>query len=425
VPIAVVAGALDVVVIHPVSVIDDACDDVRNIVWDDSGLGYVSRCGAAPYRIVATAVVFPTCWAARAMFAIPSARARRAREQSAAELRALRIKAFVRDIASPTSHVRIAAARDLPTDERDWRGVPVIPRVVAACTTFESDAEFCTAAMTSLNDGAVRHMKDGAAAYPGQVDGGLALIDRTARLAARKEPGLRKAALALLRAFADAPHLMRLRRAAHAKLFALYDLYVKEVDHVSEMTCCGRVPAWRPPGTAVVDLVMARHVVFSLERRGSPAYAAWIEFLYQLHVLEAEPGLAARAVREGWRAASGVGKDWGQRVYWLLAGERPRVGPDEAKRVARTVLGVRTPTEHERRLLFARPGIARKIAEEALKTKLDGGRRLEVTELIGEFRTQEAAVRFVDGLAGLSDEEFAIFRDSMCGTFGRPAPRRP
>jgi len=72
-PVGVGALAVDAVVIHPVSVLDDAYRDTeralwRHFDWEDS---YVTECAKLVPRTALSPVVFTFMWTARSVFDIP------------------------------------------------------------------------------------------------------------------------------------------------------------------------------------------------------------------------------------------------------------------------------------------------------------------------------------------------------------------
>lgn len=68
-PVGIVAGILDVFIVHPISVIPEAAADVRRIVWKpNSKSGYVTIMGAIPFKLIATPVFFTIDWLLRSAF---------------------------------------------------------------------------------------------------------------------------------------------------------------------------------------------------------------------------------------------------------------------------------------------------------------------------------------------------------------------
>ena len=70
VPAGVAAGVLDAFVVHPITVVDEAYDDVHDVLWEEWPEGYVMRWGSVPYRALASPLVFGVSFAGRAVFDI-------------------------------------------------------------------------------------------------------------------------------------------------------------------------------------------------------------------------------------------------------------------------------------------------------------------------------------------------------------------
>ena len=69
-PVGVVAGATDAVVLHPLSQIDDAWEDTCEVVWDFKGNTDFRTVLLVPLSAVATPVVFGVTWCFRSVFDI-------------------------------------------------------------------------------------------------------------------------------------------------------------------------------------------------------------------------------------------------------------------------------------------------------------------------------------------------------------------
>ncbi len=78
-PLGIVAGLIDVFIIHPISVIPDATRDVRRWIWrPQSKSGYVTIIGSIPFKLLATPPVFLIDWLGRSAFDLSrSSRTRR------------------------------------------------------------------------------------------------------------------------------------------------------------------------------------------------------------------------------------------------------------------------------------------------------------------------------------------------------------
>lgn len=67
-PIGIVAGATDAIVLHPLSQIDDAWLDTVDVVWDFDDSTEFRTVLLVPLSAVATPVVFGVTWLFRAVF---------------------------------------------------------------------------------------------------------------------------------------------------------------------------------------------------------------------------------------------------------------------------------------------------------------------------------------------------------------------
>ncbi len=69
-PVAAATLAVDALVVHPYSVVDDALEDTRDALWDDFDWDtqYATECFTLPWRAVLTPIVFGFDWLGRAIF---------------------------------------------------------------------------------------------------------------------------------------------------------------------------------------------------------------------------------------------------------------------------------------------------------------------------------------------------------------------
>ena len=72
VPLGTVAGATDMVLVHPVSVIPDAADDVYQLYWKPREMDWLRKVLLYPVYAIATPPTFAGDWLARSLFAIGS-----------------------------------------------------------------------------------------------------------------------------------------------------------------------------------------------------------------------------------------------------------------------------------------------------------------------------------------------------------------
>ena len=69
-PVALGAGAVDAVILHPTSQFDDAWWDTQRAIWDFEGSSDFRKVLLMPLSAVATPVVFGVTWSFRAVFDI-------------------------------------------------------------------------------------------------------------------------------------------------------------------------------------------------------------------------------------------------------------------------------------------------------------------------------------------------------------------
>jgi len=72
IPIGTVAGAVDMVLIHPVCVIPDAADDVYELYWKPRDMDFLRKSLMVPISIVLTPPTFVGDWLLRSIFDIRS-----------------------------------------------------------------------------------------------------------------------------------------------------------------------------------------------------------------------------------------------------------------------------------------------------------------------------------------------------------------
>ena len=70
-PLGLLAGAADLVVVHPVSVVDDAWKDTVELCWTPRDESRFRRAVLLPLAILGTPVIFTGDWLGRALFDIP------------------------------------------------------------------------------------------------------------------------------------------------------------------------------------------------------------------------------------------------------------------------------------------------------------------------------------------------------------------
>ena len=73
-PVGVVAGLADAVVVHPSTQFDDAWGDTVEFLWEGDDQSAFRRVVMAPLRAAATPVVYALVWTSRAVFDISDRR---------------------------------------------------------------------------------------------------------------------------------------------------------------------------------------------------------------------------------------------------------------------------------------------------------------------------------------------------------------
>jgi len=67
-PIGIVAGLIDVFIIHPISQIPESYTDTKSSLWDQTYNGYFTEMGSFPLRLGMTPVIFSISWLMRSAF---------------------------------------------------------------------------------------------------------------------------------------------------------------------------------------------------------------------------------------------------------------------------------------------------------------------------------------------------------------------
>ena len=106
-PVAAVTLIADAVVIHPISVVDDAVEDTRDALWDefDWDAEYATECFKLPWRATLTPIVFGFDFLGRALFDIPPHGHREEARAEKAEVLAEAVKLFDQGLVAEASVV--------------------------------------------------------------------------------------------------------------------------------------------------------------------------------------------------------------------------------------------------------------------------------------------------------------------------------
>ena len=70
-PVGLVAGVLDMVIVHPATVFDDAWGDTKQLLWTPRDESRFRRAIMLPLATIATPFVYLGDWLGRALFDIP------------------------------------------------------------------------------------------------------------------------------------------------------------------------------------------------------------------------------------------------------------------------------------------------------------------------------------------------------------------
>ena len=297
-PSGLVAGVADVVLVHPVSVMDDAWFQTASAVWEPAGRGYVTECALFPLRSVATPPFWALNWMSRSIFDIPRWPPSPARLE--------------RDLQNDDAGLRMLAVRDLHTRSYSGDDVEAISNVmINACKAqSKDDIELCEAVIARLPEPLTA--------------GGHVYLAETARVGRG-----RLCATAILRLFracmfrpdrkrAESPEADR----ALKTLTDVYDALVASGHHEAELTIAvlAGYNVRRPRARA-----LALYIVRSLARRNWPSYAEAAAFLIQVRLLAHSEATRIEAMDYEWRALR-VRPNWPRTVAQAVARLRDKQG---------------------------------------------------------------------------------------------------
>ncbi len=271
------AGAADVLIMHPADVVDDAWLDTEDALWQPlSGRGYVTECALFPVRALLTPVICVAQFGIRSAFDVspwpPS------------------LDALEKRLRSEDHEVRMAAAMAL--NRSGYKGADAARAthaMIKACQSFANDALFRAAVMERLPGPLTNEARD----YLADV--------------VRAEQGSLCGA-AIKRLFIDCLGPGRAykgsadpRQAMNAvdHLALVYDEIVQAQNHVAEVylaTLAGR--SVRLPGPRALGL----YIVRSLAAREWPDYAEAASFMVQSNLLATSAAAQVDAIEFEWRA---------------------------------------------------------------------------------------------------------------------------
>jgi hypothetical protein len=354
-------------------------------------LKYVTACGALPFKVVFTPVLYTMGFLHRSTFAI-----RPYKKTGTETSPPPTYENIERALSSENRDDRLDAVRRLAKVEGLINDSLTL-HLVAACRQFDSDTEFCIEAMKTMQNRSWKLSGDSTST----------VLPLAVQLAKRQESALRSSALSVVRILST--HTERRNPLpARSALRQLFDFYVETGDAESEMACFGKV-YWPVNGPARhLDLPTLLHFVDSWEKRGSPAYAGFAEFASQKLILDARPELWPRAVDRGWRIAR-VNPDWPNRVEKLLDTRVSHVTEGQAVTLAKDIVKMPVILKQKRETLLAHPKAVLAIVQAVDRGALDENETAHLDFLIADLLTQFHAKEFIKELAELSSTEFKAF----------------
>jgi hypothetical protein len=283
-PVCLTAGVVDTVLVHPVTVLDDAWYDTNAALWQPTDRGYVTECALFPFRAGLTPPVWALHFTSRCLFLAPPW------PPPPDEL--------TEDLADPDRAMRLLVARDLSLlSYKDEAVGPATEAMLKACRAFPDDTELCAA----LIDRLPAPLTEDARAYLGSVARNAkgAIAGHAVRrlfLECLGRPG---------RAYEGSAGKAR-ELAAADRLARVYDDVVKAGHHRTEIYIASLAAKNTPwPGPRALGL----YIVRSLQRRGWPDYAEAVSFRIQSRLLRVSDAARIDAVFYEWRALR-LRHDW-------------------------------------------------------------------------------------------------------------------
>ena len=291
VPTGLLAGVTDVVLVHPLSVMDDAWHQAASAAWRPTGGGYLTESAIFPLRVVATPPYWTLNWLSRSIFDIPRWPPSPARLE--------------KDLQDNDVGLRMLAVEDLHTRSYSGDNIEAISTVMinASKAWAKDDAELCEALIGRLPE-------------PLTTAGHVYLAEL-----ARGGRG-RLCAAAILRLFRACMYLPNPRRRespeadrALKTLTDVYDALVTSGHREAELTIAvlASYNVKRQRARA-----LSLYVVRSLARRNWPLYAEAAAFLAQVQLLSYSEAARIEAMDYEWRALR-VRPSWPRSVAQAVA----------------------------------------------------------------------------------------------------------
>jgi len=273
-PVGLLAGVTDVVLVHPVCVMDDAWFHTAATVWVPTKRGYVTESALFPLRAAATPPLWVSNWLSYTVFDIPRWPPSPARLE--------------RDLGDDDAAMRLLAIRDLHRRSYTGGDIAAVSRVMTnACKAWPKDVEFCEAVIGRIPE----PLTDEALAALAE----LARLGRGRRCAAAISRLFRGALYRADPKGTESPDADR----ALKTLTEVYDALVAGGHHEAEVTIAvlAGYNVRRQRARA-----LALYVTRSLARRNWPNYAEASAFLIQVQLLGHSEAARIEAMGYEWRA---------------------------------------------------------------------------------------------------------------------------
>ncbi|MFO7897524.1 MAG: hypothetical protein R6V58_00515 [Planctomycetota bacterium] len=289
VPAFLIGGVLDALVIHPAHVLDDACYDTAEAVWEPTDRGYFTECAILPFRLALTPPVWLMHFTSRWVFDTPP------RPPDPDELGEL--------LLDPDPRMRLLVVK--PLERSSYTGADVAPAtnaMIDACRAYPEDLAFCEALISvlpkPLTDEARAYLRELALRGQGRLCGAAILRLFQDCLYRPIVPADEALSEQEREARLEEEHEKHLERSVNF-LATIYDELVTAGHHEAEVYLAA-LAYWntRAKGARALGLYMLQ----SLAERDWPAYAEALSFGLQLRLLQTTPAGRIAAIQHEWRA---------------------------------------------------------------------------------------------------------------------------
>jgi len=287
-PVDIAAAALDIAVVHPATVVDDAWLDTKAVAWEPTRRGYVTECALLPIRTAFTPVAAGWFFLSRVLFDTPPW------PPAPDELE--------RELLDDDQELRMLAARALRRGSYTGKQVgPATNAMLKACEVHGSDQKFCDLLIEllprPLTDHAQKYLRKQALRGRGPLC--VAAVRRLFRdtlYRIRYAPDGRLSAADNLRRHITLQET-HLRRSVNF-LASVFDDLVSAGHHEAEvyliLLTCFRLSERGPKALGL-------YIQRSLAQRDWPAYAEAAGFRLQLGLLRHTPAGRIAATQHEWR----------------------------------------------------------------------------------------------------------------------------